>query len=183
MLLCFSALGRLATFWMRDSPPGFERSIIVVMTLLIEQLTVRDADIVFDWVLRLLRELGEEGEELGELNRESVLQEWKRRENKYCVLAAKSESGEMLGILTLSVAFAIYANGEYGVIDEMYVAPDWRSAKVGAALVAEAVQIGRQRGWTRIDVTAPESERWERTRRFYERQGFAFTGPKLKLLL
>jgi len=35
----------------------------------------------------------------------------------------------------------------------------------------------------RIDVTAPESARRERTRRFYQRQGYSFTGPKLKLLL
>jgi hypothetical protein len=32
-------------------------------------------------------------------------------------------------------------------------------------------------------VTAPESERWRRTRRFYERGGFTFVGPKLKLRL
>jgi heme-degrading monooxygenase HmoA len=48
----------------------------------------------------------------------------------------------------------------------------------------EAVkQFGRQKDWTRIDVTAPESERWIRARQFYEKQGFVFTGPKLKFLL
>jgi len=149
----------------------------------IEKLAVGEADIVFDRVIRLLRELGEEGEELGELARDRVLEKWKEREDKYFVLAARNEGGEILGILTLSVAFAIYANGEYGVIDEMYVDPAYRSAGIGALLVKETIRIARDRGWTRIDVTAPESERWERTRRFYEKQGFVFTGPKLKLLL
>jgi len=153
------------------------------MNIRIEQLSVKDADAVFDWVLRLLRELGEEGDELGELVHDSVLHAWTQRQDKYYVLAAKDDAANIVGILTLSVAFAIYANGEYGVIDEMYVDPAHRSAGVGAALVEEAVRIGRDRGWSRIDVTAPESERWERTRQFYERLGFAFTGPKLKLLL
>ena len=153
------------------------------MNYRIELLSLKDAGIVFDWVLRLLKELGEEGEELGALAHDKVLRAWKERENKYHVFAAKNEGGEILGILTLSTAFAIYANGEYGVIDEMYVAPGHRSEGIGALLVNTAAAFGRKQGWTRLDVTAPESERWERTRRFYEKQGFVFTGPKLKLLL
>lgn len=149
----------------------------------IEQLTSRDADVAFDWVMRLLIELGEEGEELGELKRDEVLRKWKERASKYHVLVAKNDDGEIVGILTLSVAFAIYANGEYGVIDEMYVDPAYRSKGVGALLVDAARNIGKQAGWARIDVTAPESDRWTRTRHFYERLGFVFTGPKLKLLL
>lgn len=153
------------------------------MSIRTEVLSISDSDIVFDWVLRLLQELGEEGDELGELARERVLEKWKNRQDKYYAIVAKDEANNILGILTLSVAFAIYANGEYGVIDEMYVDPPYRSAGVGARLVNAARSIGKQQGWTRIDVTAPESERWERTRRFYEKQGFSFTGPKLKLLL
>jgi GNAT superfamily N-acetyltransferase len=97
-------------------------------------------------------------------------------------LAAR-EGSEIVGILTLNETFAIYANGNYGVIDEMYVIPSRRSTGIGKELVEAAKELGLQRGWSRIDVTAPESERWERTRRFYEKEGFAFTGPKLKYLL
>jgi len=149
----------------------------------IEEVTSRDADVVFDWVMRLLLELGAEGEELGEINRDEVLRKWKERENKYHVLVAKNDRNEIIGILTLSVNFAIYTNGEYGVIDEMYVDSAYRSKGVGALLVDAACDIGRKAGWNRIDVTAPESEGWERSRRFYEKLGFIFTGPKLKLLL
>jgi GNAT superfamily N-acetyltransferase len=155
----------------------------MTMKIHIEKLTVDDADLTFEWVLRLLRELGEEGEELGELDRDAVLRGWKDRENKFTVLIARVDHNEVVGMLTLSTAFAIYANGEYGVIDEMYVTPSYRSHGVGAELVRAAQQIGKERGWKRIDVTAPESERWDRTRRFYEKLGFIFTGPKLKLLL
>lgn len=150
------------------------------MNVRIERLTTADASIVFDWVVRLLRELGEEERELGELAHARVLETWSRRADEFYVLAAKDDGGQILGVLTLSVAFAIYANGEYGVIDEMYVDPRFRSAGIGARLVEEAVDIGRGLGWTRIDVTAPESERWSRSRRFYESIGFKFTGPKLR---
>src|SRR6187455_1929748 len=132
------------------------------MDLRIDQLSIQDADLVFEWVLKLLMELGEEGEELGELNRTEVLQRWKERNNKYFVFVARADK-EVAGILTLSVAFAIYANGEYGVIDEMCVAPEYRSLGVGAKLVEAAKDFGRKQGWSRLDVTAPESERWDRT--------------------
>ncbi|HEV8702170.1 MAG TPA: GNAT family N-acetyltransferase [Candidatus Polarisedimenticolia bacterium] len=80
-------------------------------------------------------------------------------------------------------SFAIYANGTYGVINEMYVAPPFRSQGVGGRLIAAVKDLAARRGWGRIDVTAPESPAWDRTRRFHESQGFVFTGPKLKFVL
>ena len=149
----------------------------------VAQATLDDAAVVFDWVERLLRELGEEGDELGTLQHERVLAAWRADPGRQRIFLASLASGEIAGALTLVESFAIYANGLYGIINEMYVDPAWRSRGVGAALVDAAKGFGRSRGWTRIDVTAPESQRWERTRRFYERQGFVFTGPKLKFLL
>ncbi len=153
------------------------------MNIQIVPLTAKDAAVVFDWVLRLLSELGEEGDELCTLAEQKVLQAWSESPDRFHVFAAQNDSGEIIGILTLSEAFAIYANGNYGIINEMYVSPAYRSAGVGALLVDACKQFGKKRGWARIDVTAPESERWECTRRFYEKQGFVFTGPKLKFLL
>jgi GNAT superfamily N-acetyltransferase len=155
----------------------------MIMKISVDRLTDQDSVVVFDWVLRLLNELGEEGEELGTLASQKVLRDWHASRDRFDVFIARNESKEIVGILTLSETFAIYANGNYGVIDEMYVAPEFRSQGVGALLVDAAKEFGRGKGWTRIDVTAPESERWDRTRRFYEKQGFVFTGPKLKFLL
>jgi GNAT superfamily N-acetyltransferase len=153
------------------------------MKVLIERLTAGEARVVFDWVFRLLNELGEEGHELGALAEQKVLLAWQESPDRFHVFVAKNDSGEIIGILTLAEAFAIYANGNYGIINEMYVAPQYRSVGVGAVLVEAVKEFGKQKSWARIDVTAPESERWNRTRRFYEKQGFVFTGPKLKFLL
>jgi GNAT superfamily N-acetyltransferase len=152
------------------------------MEIQIHKLGSDDAEAIFEWVTRLLTELGEEGEELGTSNTKRVLKAWKEIENRYCAFVAY-EDQNIIGICTLMESFAIYANGNYGIIDEMYVDPDYRSLGVGARLISAVVEYGRQKSWARIDVTAPENERWSRTRAFYEKEGFIFTGPKLKKLL
>ena len=141
------------------------------------------ADVVFELVLALLRELGEEASDLGTFERDRVLAAWRERERGYRVFLARDADGKAVGLLTLTGSFAIYANGPYGLIDEMWVAPDWRSRGLGRDLLNAAKALGRELGWSRIDVTAPESARWARTRAFYEREGFAFAGPKLKFPL
>lgn len=153
------------------------------MTTKIEQLTIKDSELIFEWILKLLDELGEESDDLGTLKRETVLQDWRNLEDRFFVLLAKDEKDKILGILTLAVGFAIYANGNYGIINEMYVIPEARSKGIGEMLVHEAISFGKLRGWSRIDVTAPEGDRWLRSRRFYEKLGFTFAGPKLKIML
>lgn len=151
--------------------------------LIIKRAEEKALPTVLDLVEQLLRELGEEGDELGELQREVVLSQWRSLGDRMVSLLAETSAGEAVGVVTVVEAFAIYANGLYGIINEMYVAPSHRSTGVGARLIEEVVALGRARSWSRIDVTAPESPRWNRTRSFYERQGFVFTGPKLKILL
>jgi len=149
----------------------------------VERVGIAQADLVFAWVDRLLAELGEEGEDAGQLDSARLLEAWARAGERFQAFVARDEAGATVGVLTLVSSFAIYAQGDYGVINEMFVAPDARSAGVGHALVAAALEFARARGWARVEVTAPESRRWARTQRFYENEGFVFTGPKLKLML
>jgi len=138
---------------------------------------------VFDLVGRLLRELGEEGDEAGALDTARLAATWRANPEGHLAFVVSAEDESPVGVLTVTETFAVYANGNYGVINEMYVAPGFRSRGVGALLLQAAEEIGRTRGWRRIDVTAPESPRWKRAKEFYEKQGFVFTGPKLKRLL
>jgi len=139
--------------------------------------------LVLELVNALLTELGEEGDESGVLMAAEMMAAWVADQGCHTAFIARSEAGETVGVATLSTAFALYAAGRYGILNEMYVVPEWRSKGVGAELIQAVADYGRRRGWRRIDVTAPESDRWERTREFYERQGFEYSGPKLKLLL
>jgi GNAT superfamily N-acetyltransferase len=141
------------------------------------------APAVIELVADLLGELGEEGDETGTLSVPELTAAWRANEKYHCAFLAYAEDDSAVGVATVSIAFALYANGNYGIINEMYVVPEFRSAGVGAFLIEAIKSYGRKRKWSRIDVTAPESARWARTKRFYESQGFTFTGPKLKLLL
>lgn len=94
---------------------------------------------------------------------------------------AAFDAGEAVGVLMLNECAAIYAGGRFGEITELYVLPDHRSRGVARQLVAAAREVGRERGWRRLEVGAPDQPRWARTTAFYEREGFAEVGPRLKL--
>ncbi len=139
-----------------------------------------DVSNVLEVVLALLRELGAEADDLGHFDAAGTLDAWRHLDDRVHVFVARDADGSIAGVLTMCEGFAIYANGLFGVINEMYVMPRHRSRGVGKMLLDEAKALARQLGWKRIDVTAPESSAWSRTRAFYEREGFTFAGPKLK---
>jgi GNAT superfamily N-acetyltransferase len=142
-----------------------------------------DRSTVLDLVRRLLRELEDDPAEFRGIERPKMLRDLERIGDRFTVFLARDASGQAVGVTTVMEAFAIYAGGDYGIIDEMYVTPEHRSRGVGALLIEAVKDLGRLRDWLRIDVTAPPEGRWSRTVRFYEGQGFSFTGPKLRFML
>ena len=143
----------------------------------------RDRELVLALVERLLRELEESPEEFAGIDRARVLRDMSAAGDRFMAFLARSREGETAGVVTVAESFAIYAGGGYGVIDELYVVPEFRSRGVGRLLIEAVKQRGRERGWLRVDVTAPPETRWIRTVKFYESQGFVFTGPKLRCIL
>jgi GNAT superfamily N-acetyltransferase len=98
------------------------------------------------------------------------------------LLARDSEC--VAGLLTLAECRALYAEGRFGIIPELYVRPDRRSQGVGGKLVTEAKRVARSNGWVRLEVTTPPLPQFDRTLAFYERQGFSISGGrKMKLSL
>jgi ribosomal protein S18 acetylase RimI-like enzyme len=163
------------------------------MDVRIEVAQGHEIDTVLALVEELLAELGGEGQEFSGIDREKLHADVRRNlgaeagsasgSGRFLALLAKDESGTAMGVLTLSESFALYAGGEYGTIDEMYVRPQYRCRGVGRQLLAAAMVVARRKRWFRLDVTGPENESHERAVRFYEDLGFEFTGPKLRLLL
>ncbi|MFM0341494.1 GNAT family N-acetyltransferase [Paraburkholderia fungorum] len=107
---------------------------------------------------------------------EAVLAQTSRN---YGYLAFEGDSP--VGVLLMTEGMAIYAGGAFGQITELYVQPQFRSGGVAAALVREAVKFGKERGWKRLDVGAPDQHRWARTLAFYLSAGFVEVGPRLRL--
>ncbi len=111
------------------------------------------------------------------------LQDFLERE-KYFVFVARGGRGNPAGFVTLYESYALYAEGAFGTIPELYVRPEYRSNGLGHHLVSHAKSFGASRGWTRLEVTTPPLPHFDRTLAFYEREEFAITGGrKLKVLL
>ena len=149
------------------------------MGLKIVRAGAAERETVLGLVEKLLRELEDESEEFAGLDRAKILRDLADAGERFTAFLA-IEGTEPVGVLTLTETFAIYAGGRFGVIDELYVESGHRGEGVGRRLVEAALELGSERGWVRVDVTAPSGPRWERTVKFYEEQGFVFTGPKLR---
>lgn len=104
-------------------------------------------------------------------------------QEKYFVFAAWD--GDIpVGFIALYESYALYAEGVFGTIPELYVRPGNRSKELGFQLVSQAKSFGRSRGWKRLEVTTPPLPEFDNTLAFYEREGFAITGGrKLKIAL
>ena len=101
----------------------------------------------------------------------------------YTVFLAMS-SHQVVGFIALYESCSLYAGGRFGTIPELYVDPDHRSKGVGAKLLKEATTFGKEKGWTRLEVTTPPLPQFDQTLQFYRSQGFEITGGyKMKVLL
>lgn len=98
-------------------------------------------------------------------------------EGSYTVLLARDDE-RIVGFVALSECRALYAEGRFGIIPELYVCPDRRSQGVGRQLVAEAKRVACSKDWARLEVTTPPLPQFDRTLLFYERQGFSRSGGR-----
>lgn len=100
----------------------------------------------------------------------------------HSTLLAFNDEGDAVGVLTLVESLALYAGGRIGVINELYVVPPYRSEGVGKILLDAAKNLAEERGWQRLEVTTP-GEQYEKTLKFYEREGFFPIGTRYKFEL
>jgi len=113
----------------------------------------------------------------------SRLRDFLNRE-KYFVFVVRSGSMNPVGFIALYESYALYAEGAFGTIPELYVRPGYRTNGLGLRLVSQAKSFGASRGWTRLEVTTPPLPQFDRTLAFYEREGFGIRGGrKLKVTL
>lgn len=156
------------------------------MRLRIDHAQPADAPIIAQMVGELLREImdviGIKAFGFHQDETAARVRSW-MIDGKYTVLLARdADRGEPLGFLALDESFALYAEGSFGMIPELFVRPPYRSSGVGAALLEEARRLGQSRGWRRLEVTTPPLPQFDRTLAFYQQQGFSISGGrKLKL--
>ena len=101
-------------------------------------------------------------------------------DDRHSTLVAMDDD-EPVGVITLVETLSLYAGGRIGVLNELYVVPEYRSEGVGKILLDAAKELGEERGWVRLEVSTPGDE-YARTLRFYEREGFMLIGPRYKYM-
>ena len=106
-------------------------------------------------------------------------------QGKYWVfLAEEQESASIIGFVSVYESYALYTEGPYGTIPELYVRPKWRSQNIGQRLLKQVMEFGKEKGWKRLEVTTPPLPQFERTLTFYQSNGFDVSGGrKLKIPL
>ncbi len=100
------------------------------------------------------------------------------------VLIAKHED-EVVGIIGVSWQVAMRIPGRYGVIQELWVKPEFRYMTIGADLVVALAELAREQGVERIEVGLP-SERYpalNATEAFYINNGFTQIGMRMRRIV
>lgn len=67
-------------------------------------------------------------------------------QEKYFVFMARDGAGCPAGFIAMYESCALYAEGTFGTIPELYVEPQYRSSKLGRRLVASARDFAAARG-------------------------------------
>ncbi|MBC8452915.1 MAG: GNAT family N-acetyltransferase, partial [Chloroflexi bacterium] len=68
--------------------------------------------------------------------------------------------------------------GKYAIIQEMYVAPEFRSDKVGAKLIEAANSFAREAECPIVELSTPPNG--ERAENFYREVGFGQVGVRMR---
>lgn len=84
--------------------------------------------------------------------------------------------------MSLYESYALYSEGAYGTIPELYVRPDYRHKNIGKSLLECAMNFAKEKGWKRLEVTTPPLPQFDKTLSFYQANGFEISGGrKLKI--
>ena len=93
----------------------------------------------------------------------------------YNVIAA-FDAGNIVGFGAMCESHSLYAEGPFGIIQEFYVMPEYRSKDVGKGLIQEIIKFAKTNEWKRLELCTPPIPEFDRTVEFYQSNGFEITG-------
>jgi GNAT superfamily N-acetyltransferase len=138
-----------------------------------------DLDAIVSAVSELLRELGSTPPPAGAMRQSAhaLLDD----PAVGALLVAQAGEG-VVGVLSASWQIAMHVPGRYALIQDLWVAPAWRSRSVGSDLLAALFALARDQGMARAEVGLPRESfaAIAATEAFYLRNGFAALGPRMR---
>ena len=93
-------------------------------------------------------------------------------------LVVAEESGNVLGMASISFNLALRYNGEYCQLEELVVDPDARGKNVGGLLIEETIRLAKIRDCKEYGLYIPESTKHNQG--FYEKYGFIKVGEEMR---
>ena len=93
-------------------------------------------------------------------------------------LVVAEESGNVLGMASISFNLALRYNGEYCQLEELVVDPDARGKNVGGLLIEETILLAKARGCRECGLYILESTKHNQG--FYEKYGFIKVGEEMR---
>ena len=93
-------------------------------------------------------------------------------------LVVAEESGNVLGMASISFNLALRYNGEYCQLEELVVDQDARGKNVGGLLIEETISLAKIRGCKEFGLYILESTKHNQT--FYEKYGFIKVGEEMR---
>lgn len=104
-------------------------------------------------------------------------------DRRYRVLAAFDEE-RVVAFGALCESQSLYAEGRFGILQEFYVEPEYRSQNLGQRMLDVMAEYAEEQGWKRLELCTPPLPEFDRTLSFYQGNGFERTGGyKLKRLI
>jgi len=94
---------------------------------------------------------------------------------QYSVLAG-FDGDLVVGFGALCESHSLYAEGTFGIVQEFYVLPEYRSKDIGKRLIEEIVNFAKAKDWKRLELCTPPIPAFDRTVEFYRANGFQITG-------
>jgi len=145
------------------------------VTATVRRATVRD----FETVIRLLAELGRPTVDPDDADHRAAFERYLGRSDAAALVA--EVEGEVVGFLDLEFRQRLNVTTEQAWIPDLIVSEAARSGGVGAALLAAATDLARERGCFGMGL---ESASWRtRAHAFYEREGWSRTGLSFTKML
>lgn len=93
----------------------------------------------------------------------------------YDVMAA-FDGEKIVGFGAICESHSLYAEGAFGIIQEFYVMPDFRSQHIGQHLINAIIALAKGKQWTRLELCTPPLPAFDQTVAFYQANGFTITG-------
>ena len=92
--------------------------------------------------------------------------------NQYIIFLAEDEQNQAQGIITLSPVITFYAEGEMGMIHELYVHEGFRATGAATQLMNAAKHYAEEQGWQVLELSTPTHSNNESAKAFYKKSGF-----------